>query len=498
MKLYSISALASFAGLAAALTPDQWRSQSVYQVMTDRFARTDGSTSASCNPANYCGGTWQGLINKLDYIQNMGFTAIWISPVVKNINDSTSYGQAYHGYWPQDIYSVNTNFGAATDLVSLSNALHKRGMYLMVDVVTNHFAQATSRANVAYSTAFGAPFNNASMYHTPCDINYNNQTSVEQCWQGDNTVALADVRTEDSHVSSLWNTWIAQLVKNYTIDGIRLDSAKHVNGASVTSLQSAAGGMHFLGEVYHSDPNYVCPYQNNMTGMLNYPTFYYITQAFQATNGSISNLVNGINTMKSTCKDTNLLGSFLENQDQPRFPSLTSDQSLIKNAVGFALMADGIPILYQGQEQKFYGGSVPYNREALWTSGYATGSSSLYSYITVLNKVRTWAIKQDNRYVTYKAWPIYNDTQTIIMRKGMPSNQVIGVYTNRGASANTATITLGATNSGFTANQNVMDVVACKSYTTDSKGNLGVTITAGLPQVFYPQSSLSKSGICNQ
>lgn len=63
---------------ASALTSAQWRSQSIYQVMTDRFARTDGSTTASCDVNRYCGGTWQGLINKLDYIQNMGFTAVGI------------------------------------------------------------------------------------------------------------------------------------------------------------------------------------------------------------------------------------------------------------------------------------------------------------------------------------------------------------------------------------------------------------------------------------
>jgi hypothetical protein len=65
-----------FYACASALTPAQWRSQSIYQVITDRFARTDGSTSASCDLNRYCGGTWQGLINKLDYIQNMGFSAV--------------------------------------------------------------------------------------------------------------------------------------------------------------------------------------------------------------------------------------------------------------------------------------------------------------------------------------------------------------------------------------------------------------------------------------
>lgn len=68
--------LAQGAGLAAALSPAQWRSKSIYQVLTDRFALTDGSTTASCDTNLYCGGTWQGIINKLDYIQGMGFTAV--------------------------------------------------------------------------------------------------------------------------------------------------------------------------------------------------------------------------------------------------------------------------------------------------------------------------------------------------------------------------------------------------------------------------------------
>lgn len=61
---------------AHALTPAEWRSQSIYQVLTDRFALTDGSTGACSDLNDYCGGTWQGIINKLDYIQNMGFTAV--------------------------------------------------------------------------------------------------------------------------------------------------------------------------------------------------------------------------------------------------------------------------------------------------------------------------------------------------------------------------------------------------------------------------------------
>jgi alpha-amylase len=71
-------AITAVASTVSALSPAQWRSQSIYQVLTDRFARTDGSTTATCDTGNglYCGGTWQGLINNLGYIQGMGFTAV--------------------------------------------------------------------------------------------------------------------------------------------------------------------------------------------------------------------------------------------------------------------------------------------------------------------------------------------------------------------------------------------------------------------------------------
>lgn len=84
----------------------------------------------------------------------------------------------------------------------------------MVDVVPNHMASISSRANVDYSKL--NPFNQQSYFHAPCDIDYNNQTSIQDCWIGDNIVALPDVKTEDSTVANMWNTWIGQLVSNYS------------------------------------------------------------------------------------------------------------------------------------------------------------------------------------------------------------------------------------------------------------------------------------------
>lgn len=128
-SIYSFIAFA-LCPAAFAATGDEWRSKTIYQVMTDRFARSDGSTTATCDTSQgiYCGGSWQGLIDRLDYIQGMGFDAVWISPITKQLEGNTADGSAYHGYWQQDIDQVNENFGTASDLQNLAAELHSRNM----------------------------------------------------------------------------------------------------------------------------------------------------------------------------------------------------------------------------------------------------------------------------------------------------------------------------------------------------------------------------------
>lgn len=75
MLVKSLLPTLSLAGAAIAASADEWRSRSIYQVIVDRFAKEDGS-SGNCNLKEFCGGSWKGLVNKLDYIQDMGFTAV--------------------------------------------------------------------------------------------------------------------------------------------------------------------------------------------------------------------------------------------------------------------------------------------------------------------------------------------------------------------------------------------------------------------------------------
>lgn len=257
-----------------------------------------------------------------------------------------------------------------------------------------------------------------------------------------------------------------------------------------------ASGVYVIGEAFNGDPAVIIPYQDSISGLMNYPAYYWITQAFQSTSGSITNLINGINQMKADAINTTLYGSFLENHDNARFPSLTSDLSLAKSAIAFTMLADGIPIIYQGQEQHLAGGNTPLQREAIWLSKYDT-SAALYQWIAALNAVRNLAIYADATYLTYQNWVIYSDSHTIGMRKGNTGHQIVGVFSNVGASGST-TVTLSGANTGFTAGLAVMDVMSCTAFTAGTSGDLSVSIVGGVPRVFYPTAALSGADLCSE
>ncbi|KAJ4320285.1 hypothetical protein N0V94_003462 [Neodidymelliopsis sp. IMI 364377] len=348
-----------------------WKSRSIYFVLTDRVARSSSDTGGgSCsNLGKYCGGTFKGLESKLDYIKDLGFDALWITPVVANSADG------YHGYWAQDLYAVNSNYGTAADLKSLVNTAHAKGMYVMVDVVANHMGFA----NIADNRP--APLNQSSAYHPACDIDYSNQTSVEQC----RIAGLPDINTQSSEIRTLLYTWVRWLVTEYAFDGVRIDTVKHVEKDFWPGFSSAIGA-YAVGEVFDGDPTYLAGYASLMPGLLNYAVYYPMNNFYQQ-KGSSQALVDMINTVSSTFPDPAALCSFLDNHDVARFLNQKNDQTLLKNALAFVILSRGIPILYYGTEQGYAGGADPANREDLWRSNFNT-NSNLYQAIAKLNAAR--------------------------------------------------------------------------------------------------------------
>ena len=462
---------------ALAASSSEWRGRSIYQVFTDRFARTDGSTTASCSPGyqGYCGGTWAGITNHLDYIRGMGFDAIWISPIVEQVDDPT---RGFNGYSAKDAYSLNNNFGSAAELNALATALHSRGMYLMVDVVVNHFAWSGSAEETDYSTF--NPFNDSSYFHPICWVtDYTNQTNVEQCWLGNDQYPLPDVDTTLDVVRSMWFSWVTWLVSTYSIDGLRVDTVKHVEQPFWPGFNEAAG-VYAVGEVADGNVDYVCPYQNYIDGVLGYPNYYQATEFYSNPLANSTNFVNEVQYMNQACKDTTLLGSFSENHDQPRFASVTSDIVLAKNIVTFTILADGIPIIYQGQEQHYSGGADPFDREAVWLSGYNT-NAQLYQHVKSMNAIRQLAIAKSNDYLTWHSQVVYSDAHNVAFRKGDSSYMILMVTNNLGSSAGNYTVNMA--NVGFPAGLTVVDVLSCTKVVAGSDGSLTASFKGGEPMV---------------
>ncbi|RAL02188.1 alpha-amylase [Aspergillus ibericus CBS 121593] len=488
-------AVAGLLGSSLAATTEEWKLRTIYQTMTDRFARTDGSTTAPCNTTEglYCGGTWKGMIDKLDYIQGMGFDAVMISPVIENIDGRVSYGEAYHGYWPLDLYSLNSHFGTHQDLLDLSDALHDRGMYLMMDTVLNNMAYVTNGSNPATSIDYSVltPFNSSSYYHSYCKISdWNNFTNAQLCQTGDNIVALPDLFTEHSDVQETLENWAKDIMSTYSIDGLRIDAAKHVTPSFLKNFENAVGSF-MTGEVMQQEVSTICEYQNNYIGSLpNYPIYYALLQAF--TLGNTTALATQVQAMKNACRDVTALASFSENHDVARFAGLTKDLALAKNVLTFTLLFDGVPIIYQGQEQHLDGGYSPVNREAIWLTEYNT-DADLYKLITKLNLIRKHAARLDPHYVDVQTTTVFEGGSELGFRKGVDGRQVIMLLSSQGANGGSYNLSMPVS---FTGGTVATEVLNCVNYTVNDLSELVVPMDKGEPRVFFPADLMPGSGLC--
>ena len=344
---------------------EEWKPRSIYQVLTDRFART--SDTGWCNYSQYCGGNYRGLISKLDYIKGMGFDAIWISPIIENTEGS------YHGYHFTNLYNLNYHFGSEDDFKALVSECHNKDIWVMVDVVANHAGPV--------GTDFGRinPFNRAEHYHDWCEINnWGNQWEVENC----RLCGLPDLKQENDWVTQKLLEWIHDLVQKYEIDGIRIDTIMEVPKWFWDKFRQSAGVFQ-IGEAFNGDPGYVADYQNHLDSVFNYPLYYAIKSSFC---GNFRDLEYYWFNTRKAFPAPEYTATFVENHDNPRWLNECNDRAKFTNAVIFSLLWEGIPVFYYAGEQYYAGGADPNNREPLWDN-YNT-NSPLYQFLGKTNKLR--------------------------------------------------------------------------------------------------------------
>ncbi len=161
-------------------SPRRWKDQILYQILPDRFSDGKESSRPLFNPKSpethrakdkgkwmsagvkFTGGTLKGIISKLDYLQGLGVTGLWLNPPWKQRADL----ETYHGYGIQNFLDIDPRFGTRQDLRDLVDAAHARGMYVVVDVIFNH-----SGNNFFYNDEHGSSSSTmAYRYHPPYEI----------------------------------------------------------------------------------------------------------------------------------------------------------------------------------------------------------------------------------------------------------------------------------------------------------------------------------------
>ncbi|MFC8067794.1 pullulanase-type alpha-1,6-glucosidase [Streptomyces sp. NPDC057293] len=409
-----------------------------YFVLPDRFANGDtrndkgGLTgtrlATGYDPTDkgfYQGGDLKGLTDRLDYIKGMGTTAIWMAPIFKNqpvqgTGENASAG--YHGYWITDFTQVDPHFGTNQDLKNLVSKAHARGMKVFFDVITNHTADVVdyeeksydylSKGAFPYLTEDGKPFDDAdyadgdrafprvdtgSFPRTPTvpaakkdlkvprwlndPATYHNRG--DSTWAGESTTygdfsGLDDLWTERPEVVSGMEKIYQRWVKDFAIDGFRIDTVKHVNmefwtqWATALDAYAAKRGrddFFMFGEVYSADTSVTSPYvtEGRLDSTLDFP-FQDAARAYASQGGSAQKLASvfGDDYKYTTDKanayeqvtflgnhDMGRIGTFLRQDD----PEATDAELLRKDKLANELMflSRGNPVVYYGDEQGFTG-----------------------------------------------------------------------------------------------------------------------------------------------
>ncbi|MCA1031016.1 alpha-amylase [Bacillus timonensis] len=356
-----------------------WQDEMMYFIMIDRFNNGDQSNDFTVNvndPRAYHGGDFKGIIDKLDYIQEMGFTTIWLTPVFKN------EAKGYHGYWIEDFYDVEEHFGTMDEFKQLVKEAHSRDIKVVLDFVVNH---------TGYKHPWLGDLEKKDWFHERKDItDWNNQEQVEN----QQLFGLPDLAQENpetkQYLLDVAKWWITET----DIDGYRLDTVRHVPKwfweEFAAEVKSVKDDFFLLGEVWHNDPRYVADYtKTGIDSVVDYPFYEEATRIFSAPNQSVGRLQAIWKRNTTLYENPYELGNFIDNHDNERFTRKALDKKQnptprLKLALSYLFTAPGIPIIYYGTEIAMDGGEDPDNRRLM---NFRT-DDKLVEYIGKLSKIR--------------------------------------------------------------------------------------------------------------
>ncbi|ALO33921.1 alpha-amylase [Colwellia sp. MT41] len=421
---------------AAQLAPYQQRAfqdEVFYFVLPDRFYNGDSSNDlgAGANDKKravsrggfdkthkgmYHGGDLAGLTEKLPYLDNMGISAIWLTPVLRNraMQAGTS---GYHGYWILDFTEIDPHLGSNAELKHFIDQAHKRNIKVFFDIITNHTADVIKYKECHGEDGLGwlidvskgndCPFISLAelsqgkhytplipagdeLLKSPAWLNdmsvYHNQG--DSFWQGESSIrgdfaGLDDLYTQKDSVVKGMIAIYQDIIDEFKPDGLRIDTVKHVNiefwqQFSPALMQHAKkqgiANFFMFGEVYSFEPEILSRFttEAKIPSVLDFALQGALTKALVEQQGTevlaqlfAQDHFYQSDDKSSNSRDANQLVNFTGNHDMGRFayalkqsPHNYSEQAQIqRNLLAHAMVffSRGVPVIYYGDEQGFVG-----------------------------------------------------------------------------------------------------------------------------------------------
>lgn len=373
------------------MTVPQWVKEAVfYQIFPDRFANGDPSN----DPPNvqpwgtpptargFQGGDLRGIIQKLDYLTDLGVNALYLNPIFQS--------PSTHRYNTTDYFRIDSKLGSLEDFHALIDAAHRRGMRVILDGVFNHCGRGFFAFNDILENEAESPY--LDWFHIrrfPLRAYEEGQARNYKAWWG--IKSLPKFNTDNPQVRryllSVARYWIEQ-----GADGWRLDVPNEIDDDSFWAafrevVRSANPEAYLLGEIWDADPRWVN--DSHFDGLMNYPMraalFDYLNGKLPATAFN-----RRIETLLAAYAPENVLAMYLllgSHDTERALTLLGGDICKLKLAALFQFACPGAPAVYYGDEIGLQGGKDPDCRRAFpWNE--AEWNTDLRSWFKTLIAAR--------------------------------------------------------------------------------------------------------------
>ena len=366
----------------------------LYMLMPDRFAQGAGHNPQVAGMRTYKedrtqpslrhGGDLNGIREHLDYFNELGVTALWLTPVLENDSPDDERGYStYHGYATTDYYRVDPRFGTNEDYRRLCDEAHAKGLKVVTDMIFNHsgFEHPWTqdmptkdwlnlpdwlKESQGTSNPTGTSFQQTSYKLTPVKDPYASQVDLRETVDGWFVPTMPDLNQRNPHVMTYLIQNSKWWIETIGIDGIRMDTYPYADAKGMArwmkELDEEYPNFNTVGETWVTEPAYTAAWQKDSklskdnSYLKTVMDFSFFEKLSQAKNEETDAWWQGLNRLYNSFvydylyEDPDHVMAFVDNHDTDRFLGNGRDSLMLKQALALLMTVRRIPQMYYGTE----------------------------------------------------------------------------------------------------------------------------------------------------